>query len=119
MGPVLQEASALAATMVPLRVAIAALGRRARIDLRPADQQDAGDGERDRDPYDLTAREREVLRLVAQGLTNAQIGTTLFMSPKTASVHVTHILQKLGVSGRAQAAALAERAGLLEYRDGD
>jgi DNA-binding CsgD family transcriptional regulator len=118
-APVLQEASALAATMVPLREVIAALGRRARIDLRHADQQDAGDDELDQDPYDLTPREREVLRLVVQGLTNAQIGTTLFMSPKTASVHVTHILQKLGVSGRVQAAALAERAGLLEIRDGD
>jgi DNA-binding CsgD family transcriptional regulator len=43
----------------------------------------------------------------------AQIGAELYISPKTASVHVTSILRKLGVSGRAQAAALAERAGLL------
>jgi DNA-binding CsgD family transcriptional regulator len=43
----------------------------------------------------------------------AQIGAELYISPKTASVHVTSILHKLGVSGRAQAAALAERAGLL------
>jgi DNA-binding NarL/FixJ family response regulator len=55
-----------------------------------------------------------VLRLLAAGRTNAQIGTELFISPKTASVHVSNILRKLGVSGRAQAAATAERAGLLD-----
>ncbi len=55
-----------------------------------------------------------MLRLLAVGRTNAQIGTELYMSPKTASVHVTSIFRKLGVSGRVQAAALAERAGLLE-----
>jgi len=54
-----------------------------------------------------------VLRLLAAGRTSAQIGTELYMSPKTASVHVTSIFRKLGVSGRVQAAALAERAGLL------
>jgi regulatory LuxR family protein len=54
-----------------------------------------------------------VLRLLAAGHTNAQIGAELYISPKTASVHVTSILRKLGVSGRVQAAALAERAGLL------
>ncbi len=54
-----------------------------------------------------------MLRLLAVGRTNAQIGTELYMSPKTASVHVTSIFRKLGVSGRVQAAALAERA-LLE-----
>ena len=55
-----------------------------------------------------------MLRLLAAGRTNAQIGTELFISPKTASVHVSNILRKLGVSGRAQAAATAERAGLLD-----
>ena len=54
-----------------------------------------------------------MLRLLAAGLTNAQIGAELFISPKTASVHVSNILRKLGASGRAQAAATAERAGLL------
>ena len=54
-----------------------------------------------------------MLRLLAAGRTNAQIGTELFISPKTASVHVSNILRKLGASGRAQAAATAERAGLL------
>ena len=55
-----------------------------------------------------------MLRLLAAGATNAQIGTQLYISPKTASVHVTSILRKLGASGRVQAAAVAERAGLLE-----
>jgi DNA-binding CsgD family transcriptional regulator len=64
-------------------------------------------------PFGLTARELAVLRLLAAGRTNAQIGAELYISPKTASVHVTSILRKLGASGRVQAAALAERAGLL------
>ena len=67
-------------------------------------------------PYGLTGRELAVLRLLAAGRTNAQIGAELYISPKTASVHVTSILRKLGVSSRVQAAALAERAGLLDTR---
>ena len=63
--------------------------------------------------YGLTARELAVLRLVAAGRTNAQIGAELYISPKTAGVHVTNILRKLGVTNRVRAAALAERAGLL------
>ena len=64
----------------------------------------------------LTARELEVLRLVAQGRTNSEIGDLLFISSKTASVHVSHILAKLGVSSRVQAAGLARDEGLLETR---
>jgi DNA-binding NarL/FixJ family response regulator len=55
----------------------------------------------------------EVLRLVAAGLTNRQVGAQLFMSEKTASVHVSRILAKLEVSGRAEAAARAAQLGLL------
>lgn len=54
-----------------------------------------------------------MLQLVAAGRSNAQIGTELFISRATAAVHVTSILRKLGVTSRVQAAALAERAGLL------
>jgi DNA-binding CsgD family transcriptional regulator len=61
----------------------------------------------------LTPREVEVLRLVAGGLTNRQVGAALYMSEKTASVHVSRILAKLGVSGRAEAAARAAQLGLL------
>lgn len=61
----------------------------------------------------LTEREVEVLRLVAEGMTNGQIGVKLNMSPKTASVHVSHILAKLGAANRTEAAATARRQGLL------
>ena len=62
---------------------------------------------------DLTDREAQVLALVAAGRTNRQIGERLYMSPKTASVHVTRILQKLGVSTRVQAATVAVQRGLV------
>jgi DNA-binding CsgD family transcriptional regulator len=100
----------------PLRAEIQALAERARISLHcPAVAAPGG-----REPadtaagYGLTEREGAVLRLVAAGRTNAQIGSELFISPRTAGVHVTNILRKLGVSGRVQAAAVAERAGLLD-----
>jgi DNA-binding CsgD family transcriptional regulator/tetratricopeptide (TPR) repeat protein len=61
----------------------------------------------------LTRREREVLALVAEGHTNRQIGEALFISEKTASVHVSRLLAKLGASTRGEAAAIARRSGLL------
>ncbi|ONI76771.1 hypothetical protein BWI15_05670 [Kribbella sp. ALI-6-A] len=64
----------------------------------------------------LTERERQVLTLVAAGRTNREIGAMLYMSPKTASVHVTHIFEKLGVRTRVQLAAEAIRLGLLDNR---
>jgi len=64
------------------------------------------------DPFGLTPRERQVLELVAQGATNRQIGASLFMAEKTASVHVSRILGKLGVHTRTQAAAVAHRQQL-------
>jgi DNA-binding CsgD family transcriptional regulator len=60
----------------------------------------------------LTPRELEVLLLVAEGRTNREIGSTLYMSEKTASVHVSRILAKLDVGGRVEAAAVAHRLGL-------
>jgi len=59
----------------------------------------------------LSAREWEVLELVAAGRSNAEIAEVLFISPKTASVHVTHILDKLGVNNRVEAATIAVRVG--------
>jgi DNA-binding CsgD family transcriptional regulator len=63
--------------------------------------------------FRLTDREREVLALVAEGHSNGQIATSLYISPKTASVHVSNILAKLDVSTRTEAATLAHRLGLL------
>ena len=62
--------------------------------------------------FGLTRRETEVLTLVAAGRTNRQIGGELFITEKTASVHVSRILAKLGVAGRGEAAAVAHRLGL-------
>ncbi len=61
----------------------------------------------------LTEREREVLRLVAAGHSNSRIAEQLFISPKTASVHVSRIIAKLDVTNRVEAAALAHRLNLL------
>ncbi|HET6168173.1 MAG TPA: AAA family ATPase [Marmoricola sp.] len=61
----------------------------------------------------LTARESEILKLVADGRTNGEIGKQLFISTKTVSVHVSNILAKLGASGRTEAAAIARRTGLV------
>ena len=66
----------------------------------------------------LTRREIDVLRLVAEGSSNSAIARTLFISPKTASVHVSNILAKLEVSNRGQAAALAYHSGLLDDSSG-
>ena len=63
---------------------------------------------------ELTAREREILALVAEGRTNGDIGKQLFISTKTVSVHVSNILAKLGAGGRTEAAAIARRTGLLD-----
>src|SRR5208282_2538433 len=61
----------------------------------------------------LTSREREVLRLIAAGRSNREIASVLFIAPKTASVHVSNILGKLGAASRTEAAAIAHREGLV------
>lgn len=94
----------------PLAGAVARLAQRARLaptrDQEPAVLDPA-------ESLGLTHRERDVLRLVAAGRSNRQIAEELFISPKTASVHVSNILAKLGVSGRGEAAALAHRLRLF------
>ncbi|MGY4643961.1 helix-turn-helix transcriptional regulator [Cellulomonas sp. URHB0016] len=89
---------------VPLATAVRGLARRGRLDLPGV--RAGGTGL-------LTAREAEVLELVAHGLSNRQIGEKLFISGKTVSVHVSNLLAKLGVSGRAEAVSVAHRRGLI------
>jgi DNA-binding NarL/FixJ family response regulator len=89
-----------------------ALIQRARLHLDEPGGERAATVEEPEDPFGLTPREREVLALIAQGATNRQIGAALFMAEKTASVHVSRILAKLGVSRRTEAAAVAHRLGL-------
>ena len=64
------------------------------------------------DRLGLTPREAEVLTLIAAGQTNRQVGEALYISEKTASVHVSNILRKLGVASRVDAAAVAQRLGV-------
>jgi DNA-binding CsgD family transcriptional regulator len=90
----------------PLQAALADLGRRARIG-------GTARGSGARGPLaGLTDREREVLRLLATGTSNKEIGVELFISPKTVSVHVSNILAKLGAASRTEAAAIAHREGV-------
>ena len=107
----------------PLAAELEALARRGRLDLAAAASapaagaEDGGGGEEDAraaalDRLDLTPREREVLAHLAEGATNRQIAAALFISEKTASVHVSNILGKLGVRNRGEAAARAHRLGV-------
>jgi DNA-binding CsgD family transcriptional regulator/tetratricopeptide (TPR) repeat protein len=92
----------------PLREAVEALVRRGRLDV------DLPGVSRAADPGTVfTPREAEVLVLMAQGRTNRQIGAELYISDKTASVHVSNILGKLGAGGRTEAVAIAAARGLL------
>jgi DNA-binding CsgD family transcriptional regulator len=116
-APALRAAAAAAAGHAPLLARIRALAERARITLADPPAANAPEtapaAAAQPDRHGLTDRELAVLKLLALGRTNAQIGAELYMSPKTASVHVTSIFRKLGVAGRVQAATVAERAGLL------
>lgn len=105
------HAAAARLSAAPLRTEIEALARRARISLTPAEP---GPTPAPAHPHGLTDREAAVLRLLAAGHTNREIGQQLFISPKTASVHVTNILRKLAVRDRVQAAAAAVRLGLAD-----
>jgi DNA-binding CsgD family transcriptional regulator len=114
--PALRAAHRLASGLgaVPLRAEIEALARRGRLDLGT----DAATGPEPEpssplEDLGLTAREQEVLALVALGRTNGQIAETLFISPKTATVHVSNILAKLGVRNRVEAATVAHRLGMV------
>jgi DNA-binding NarL/FixJ family response regulator len=111
---VLSTAAGLAVEHVPLTGAIHDLARRARIDLSAATEPVQPDEPSTARAFGLTDRELDVLRLLGQGKTNPEIAAALFISPRTAGVHVTHILRKLDATTRVQAATVAERAGLLK-----
>ena len=98
---------------IPIADEATALARRARLSL----EEQAGQAviPPSQDPlarFGLTEREREILELLAAGRSNPQIAEALFISPKTASVHVSNILAKLGVASRVEAAAVAHRLGV-------
>jgi len=108
----LRRAHAMASELgaAPLLDEIDALSRRTRISSE-APTRPVLDDSTTRS-LGLTPREAEVLTLVASGRTNRQIGDELFVSDKTASVHVSNILRKLGVNSRVDAAAVAQRLGI-------
>ncbi len=112
--PIWRAAAATATELgaAPLSAALDALARRARLDPGPVAVGRAADTGTGYLTESLTDRERDVLRLLARGQSNRQIGTELFISPKTASVHVSNILAKLAVTNRTEAAAIAHREGL-------
>jgi DNA-binding NarL/FixJ family response regulator len=101
--------------MEPVGSQVHALARRARLvlDDSPAQLEKQPEEPDQLAAFGLTEREREVLLLLAAGRSNPEIAQQLFISPKTASVHVSNILAKLGVSGRVEAAAVAHRLGIL------
>ncbi|WP_226961701.1 MULTISPECIES: helix-turn-helix transcriptional regulator [Streptomyces] len=94
----------------PLGERVARLAQRARLDLTAEPEARP---EPKAQPFGLTRRERDVLELVAAGRSNRQIAEELYMSPKTASVHVSRILAKLEVTTRGEAAAVAHRLRLV------
>ncbi|MCU1355960.1 MAG: LuxR family transcriptional regulator [Acidimicrobiales bacterium] len=108
----LREAHRLASELgaQPLLTQVEEVSRRTRLSVEPTERVILRDTSIDQ--LGLTAREAEVLVLVADGRTNRQIGTELYISDKTASVHVSNILRKLGVTSRVDAAAVAQRLGV-------
>ena len=124
----LRQGHAAATTMgaAPLRRELERLAELGRVELDRDRPGGADDTPEDDTPpaaaavesLGLTARELEVLALVAEGRSNRQVADALFISAKTASVHVSNILAKLGVASRVEAAAVAHRLGLLDGRPG-
>jgi DNA-binding CsgD family transcriptional regulator len=102
----LVEAAGVAAELAarPLGEAVRRLAERARLTISDMPEPAAAVPD-----HGLTAREAEVLELIGRGLTNGEIAAELFISTKTASVHVSNILRKLGLRSRIQAAALVQR----------
>ena len=109
IGTALETAGALGATLVVEQ--LEALARRARLSVVTDDGRVIATETSGR-PFGLTEREVEVLALVADGLSNHEIAARLYISPKTASVHVSNIYGKMGVESRVAAATLAHSVGI-------
>jgi DNA-binding CsgD family transcriptional regulator len=107
----LREAHTVASRLgaAPIRDTLATLARRARIRLNEHARS------RPSLPYGLTAREIEVLGLLAAGATNRRIAEALWISERTVDAHVSRVLTKVGARRRTEAAAIAHRAGLVEH----
>jgi DNA-binding CsgD family transcriptional regulator len=107
----LRDAHAVAARIgaAPLLRELDLLAERARLELEAPEPDDPGARDRLQEVLGLTAREAEVLTLVARGCTNREIAETLVISLKTADHHVSHILRKLDAPNRLEAAAIAHR----------
>jgi DNA-binding CsgD family transcriptional regulator/tetratricopeptide (TPR) repeat protein len=101
--------AAIALGARPLVDAVDDLTRRARLTLADPEATNVRTGPPEPPPFGLTSRELEVLELVMDGRSNGEIGTQLFISRKTASVHVSNLLRKLGASNRIEATAIARR----------
>ncbi len=115
-APVIEQGLALADRLGAARLAseLRSLAQRARLTVssEATSGRSTVSPEADQRPYGLTAREAEVLALLAEGRSNQEIADRLFISPKTASVHVSNIYSKLGVESRVAAATLAQGLGL-------
>jgi DNA-binding CsgD family transcriptional regulator/tetratricopeptide (TPR) repeat protein len=104
----------------PLRHEIERLARRARIGLQPSGAGVKTTAATSRaSEHGLTPREREVLQHLVEGRTNRQIARALFISEKTASVHVSNIMSKLGAANRSEAAAIAHRRRMVKPKGPD
>ena len=115
-GALLRDAYSIARELgaSPLAADIEVLAQRGRMSLMPAAEEGPSQVPASRIAgYGLTVRELDVLRYLAAGRTNREIGEALFISPKTASVHVSNILAKMAVRSRVQAAGIAHRLGIV------
>jgi DNA-binding CsgD family transcriptional regulator len=115
----LQAAMGMAESLgaTPLLTELSALARRARLTVTSEADGPTVSAVGQQRPFGLTTREAEVLALLADGLSNQEIAEQLFISPKTASVHVSNIYGKLGVESRVAAATMAHELGLTAEPD--
>jgi DNA-binding NarL/FixJ family response regulator len=112
------HATAVELRAAPLQREIEDLARRARISLQASADEEQPVAASTVDRVGLTARELDVLQLMAGGATNREIAARLYISQKTVTVHITRILAKLDARTRVEAAGVAQRLGLLTPSQG-